>query len=59
MWKLRLRKLNDFFKKTNKDKHRSDTQVDQKEKYVMMNSELFYLLSAFKIHLHRQYIVPL
>ena len=35
-----------------------NTQVDQKEKYMMMNSGLSYLLSAFKMHLYRQYIVP-
>lgn len=36
-----------------------NTEVDQKEKDMMMNSELSYLLSAFKMHLQRQYIVPL
>lgn len=59
MWKPRLSKLSDFLKKICKDKPRFYPQADKEEKYTIMNRELFYLFSVFKIYLHTHTHFPL
>lgn len=43
IWKLRFRKLNDFLRsQILNGKPRSNTQANQKEKYIMINSYFTY-----------------